>query len=61
MTSNYFEEKKGGDFQGKVILVGDAGVGKSCFLKKFVDGIIINIFFIPIICYYYLILNRYFR
>jgi len=25
------------DIQSKVVLVGDAGVGKSCFMKKFVD------------------------
>lgn len=28
------------EIQSKVVLVGDAGVGKSCFMKKFVDGIL---------------------
>jgi hypothetical protein len=33
-------EDSEGEIQSKVVLVGDAGVGKSCFMKKFVDGIL---------------------
>eukprot|EP00026_Physarum_polycephalum_P016146 Phypoly_transcript_16990.p1 GENE.Phypoly_transcript_16990~~Phypoly_transcript_16990.p1 ORF type:complete len:212 (+),score=30.23 Phypoly_transcript_16990:98-733(+) len=32
-----FEDSEGEVIQSKVVLVGDAGVGKSCFMKKFVD------------------------
>ena len=34
------EESGRMEIQAKVVLVGDAGVGKSCFMKKFVDGIL---------------------
>ena len=54
------------EIQAKVVLVGDAGVGKSCFLKKFVDGIlfiiicVILLYFLNVFLYSFFYISLFF-